>query len=388
MTRYTYLIIGGGMTADAAVRGIRSADATGSIGIIAGEPHEPYKRPPLSKGLWKGEASESIWLDTGNNASVQTSRTVTRLLPKEHTAIDDRGVEYAYDKLLLATGGRVRTLPGNPAGVLYFRTFDDFELLRKRAVKGSSAVVIGGGFIGWEIAAALAMNGVKVVMIFPQDGIGAKIYPHGLSMFLNTYYASQGIAVFPNERVENIQKTGERFMVETSRKKPIEADTVVAGLGIEPDTTLASPAGLQVRDGILVNEYLETSIPGIFAAGDVANFMSPALGTRTRFEHEDNAIAMGTCAGRNMAGVQEKYTHLPFFYSDLFEMGYEAVGEIDSHLDMQEEWKDKYGEGIVFYLKEKRVRGVLLWNTWGQVDNARRLITERTMFRPGLLAQV
>jgi NADPH-dependent 2,4-dienoyl-CoA reductase/sulfur reductase-like enzyme len=151
-------------------------------------------------------------------------------------------------------------------------------------------------------------------------------------------------------------------------------DAVVAGIGIQPNVELAQAAGLTVEDGIHVDKYLRTSRPNIYAAGDVAAFYSPSLDKRLRFEHEDNALTMGQQAGRNMAGAQDAYTHLPFFYSDLFDLGYEAVGEVDARLDTLVDWKEPFREGVVYYHADHRVRGVLLWNTWDQVDNARRLI--------------
>ena len=153
-------------------------------------------------------------------------------------------------------------------------------------------------------------------------------------------------------------------------------DGVVAGIGIEPDVRLAEGAGLEVGDGIVVDEFLRTSSPDVYAAGDVANFYNPDLDERLRVEHEDNANTMGLLAGRNMAGAAEPYHHLPFFYSDLFELGYEAVGEVDARLETVADWKDLGREGVVYYLREGQVRGVLLWNVWEQVDAARRLIAE------------
>ena len=161
----------------------------------------------------------------------------------------------------------------------------------------------------------------------------------------------------------------------------IEADGVVAGLGIQPNVALAEQAGLAVEDGILVDEHLRTSQEAIYAAGDVANFPNPALGRRLRVEHEDNANTMGAAAGRNMAGAARPYTHLPFFYSDLFDLGYEAVGDLDARLETVADWKEPYREGVVYYLGDGRVRGVLLWNVWEQVDAARRLIAEPGPFR-------
>jgi NADPH-dependent 2,4-dienoyl-CoA reductase/sulfur reductase-like enzyme len=151
-------------------------------------------------------------------------------------------------------------------------------------------------------------------------------------------------------------------------------DAVVAGLGIVPDTDLARTAGLTVDDGILVDARLRTSHPDVFAAGDVARFAAPALGGTLRVEHEDNAVSMGRAAGRSMAGDATPYAHLPSFYSDLFDLGYEAVGETDPRGETVADWKEPFREGVVYYLRDGRVRGVLLWNTWGQVDAARALI--------------
>jgi 3-phenylpropionate/trans-cinnamate dioxygenase ferredoxin reductase subunit len=155
----------------------------------------------------------------------------------------------------------------------------------------------------------------------------------------------------------------------------LEADAVVSGLGIVPDTTLAEAVGAVVDDGIHVDESLRTSVPDVFAAGDVASFPSQALG-RLRVEHENAAIATGHHAGLAMAGQPQPYAELPFFYSDLFDLGYEAVGRLDSRLDIAEDWVVPNRQGVVYYLDDGRVRGVLLWNTWGQVDVARALIAE------------
>jgi NADPH-dependent 2,4-dienoyl-CoA reductase/sulfur reductase-like enzyme len=153
-------------------------------------------------------------------------------------------------------------------------------------------------------------------------------------------------------------------------------DAVIAGIGIQPNVALAEAAGLQVANGIVVDETLRTSQPDIFAAGDVAEFANPTLAKRLRIEHEDNANTMGKHAGRAMAGASEPYHHLSFFYSDLFELGYEAVGELDSRLETFVDWKDEYKKGVVYYLDHGRVRGVLLWNVWDSIPKARSLIAE------------
>ena len=158
---------------------------------------------------------------------------------------------------------------------------------------------------------------------------------------------------------------------------------MVAGLGIQPSVELAEQAGLNVDNGIVVDAHCRSSHPSIFAAGDVANFHNPALDARMRVEHEDNANTMGKVAGENMAGQATPYDHLPFFYSDLFDLGYEAVGDLDARLETFSDWKVPFREGVVYYLKGGRVRGVLLWNTWGQVDAARALIAQPGPFKAG-----
>jgi NADPH-dependent 2,4-dienoyl-CoA reductase/sulfur reductase-like enzyme len=183
-----------------------------------------------------------------------------------------------------------------------------------------------------------------------------------------------------------IAERGSRVTIETSGGSAVTADAVVAGLGIVPDTALAAAAGLEVDDGIVVDEQLRTSHPDVFAAGDVARFTAPALDTRLRVEHEDNALTMGRAAGRAMAGAAEPYAHLPFFYSDLFDLGYEAVGVMDPAGETVADWKEPFREGVIYYLSAGRVRGVLLWNTWEQVDAARALIAEAGPFRAADLA--
>lgn len=381
MHDYKYIIIGGGMTADAAAKGIREKDQDGSIAIISNEDHAPYNRPPLTKALWKGDPEDSVWRKTTEkNVQMVLSHTVKAINTKDKTVTDQSGNSYRYDKLLLATGGTINRLPFEVPGIIYYRTLDDYHKLRALTVKSNHVIVIGGGFIGSEIAAGLSMNGKKVTMIFPDSGIGARVYPPALSSFLNSYYTSKGVTVMANDGVESIeQKTGS-YIIKTKSGQTLNADVLVAGIGVKPNTTLAEATGLKVDNGIEVNESLTTTDANIYAAGDVANFYSPLLEKRIRVEHEDNANVMGEVAGKNMAGASEKYHYLPFFYSDLFDLGYEAVGELDARLNIIEDWKEPFKEGVVYYLKDNRVRGVLLWNTWGQVDHARELIGEKGPF--------
>ncbi|HEX6250119.1 MAG TPA: FAD/NAD(P)-binding oxidoreductase [Gemmatimonadaceae bacterium] len=385
MTNARYLIVGGGMTADAAVRGIRELDHDGAIRILSAEPDAPYARPPLTKALWKGEPLDSIWKHTEEHGvDLVLGTRAAKLDVAQKQVTDEHGVGHRYDRLLLATGGMPRHLPGDNDGVIYFRTVQDYNRVRALADQHKRFVVIGGGFIGSEIAAALAMNGCDVTMLFPEPGIGARIFPADLSRSINGYYGEKGVTLKSGESVKRVARRGSQFAVETE-SGPVTADAVIAGLGILPATELASAAGLEVDDGVVVNEQLRTSKPDIFAAGDVARASVPALG-RMRVEHEDNAVTMGHAAGRAMAGDETPYTHIPFFYSDLFDLGYEAVGQTDSRLETVADWKEEFKEGVVYYLNEGGVKGVLLWGVFGQVDAARALVTDSRPVRPEDLA--
>jgi len=383
MGRFDYLIIGGGMTADAAARGIRREDAKGTIGIVGAEAHPPYNRPPLTKGLWKDEPLDGIWRKTQEvDAELMLGCSVVSVDPKAKRVTDDRGTDHGYGALLLATGGTPRRLKDAPEGVVYFRTVDDYRKVRGLADRGTGFVVVGGGFIGSEIAAALRMQDRDVTMLVKEEGLGARVFPPDLSRWLAEYYREKGVTVRLGKGVDRVESRDGKYRVRSGKDEPVSADAVVAGLGIEPNVNLARQAGLVVSDGVEVDQQLRTTSPEIYAAGDVANFPSSVLGRRMRVEHEDNANTMGELAGRNMAGAGRRYDHLPMFYSDLFDLGYEAVGDVSARHQTVVDWKEEFREGVIYYLEAGRVRGVLLWNTWGQVDAARALIAEPGPFRP------
>jgi NADPH-dependent 2,4-dienoyl-CoA reductase/sulfur reductase-like enzyme len=381
MPNYKYLIIGGGMTSDAAVHGIRQRDPQGAIGVIGAEPYPPYDRPPLSKALWKGKPLESIWRQDDQHAAKHLDRLACQLDPHNKRVTDDQGAAYTYEKLLLATGCSPRRLPFGEDQIIYYRTLDDYQRLRQLTERHERFAVIGGGFIGSEIAAALAMNGKKATLIFPGPCIGGHAFPQPLAEFLNDYYGHKGVNLLPQTTVTGLDtRDGKPVLLahgaQSKSDHQLSVDAVVAGIGVLPNVELAQAAGLAVDNGIRVDAALRTSDPDIYAAGDVASFHNPALDRWLRVEHEDNANHMGAAAGRSMAGESVAYDYLPSFYSDLFDLGYEAIGEIDARLETFADWKEPFREGVIYYLRAGRVRGVLLWNVWDQVDAARRLIAD------------
>ena len=382
MQTYQYIIVGGGMTGSAAVMEIRKKDSKGSIAMFSKENFLPYNRPPLTKGLWDGKDVEDIVRPMQDyDVELFLNTAVKRISPESKTVTDEHGEKYKYDKLLLATGGHPIHLPDVPEGVIFYRTRADYHKLKELVSAKDQFCVIGGGFIGSEIAAALNKQDKQVTMIFPETGISGLRFPDDLAKFLNDYYREKGVDVLDGYLVKSINKKGARFQVaykhideETIENKTFDA--VIVGVGIKPNIYLAEEAGLEVDDGIVVNEYLQTTDPDIFAAGDVAYFFNTGLGRRVRVEHEDNANTMGAAAGRNMSAEMEKYDHFPFFYSDLFDLGYEAVGEMNKDFEIFEDWIEEFKKGTIYYLDQGKIRGLIFWNLWGQVDKGRKLISE------------
>jgi 3-phenylpropionate/trans-cinnamate dioxygenase ferredoxin reductase component len=381
MNEYDYLIIGGGMTADAAVQGIRELDVSGRIGIIGQEEHPPYDRPPLTKGLWYGKSLESIWRKTDQESVVlYLGRSATQIHVDKKSVLDDQGNEYRYQKLLLATGGIPKKLGSPDEGVIYFRTLNDYYQLKELYNQKNDFLIIGAGFIGTELASALAMNGKNVTLIFKDSQIGSKLFPKKFAAFLSAYFTEKEVQLVPNDSVVAVTKENDKFRVTTAKGGVFIVDGVIAGIGIEPNIKLAESIHLSIDNGITVDQYLQTSLSDIWAAGDVANFYSPHLESRVRIEHEDTANSMGKLAGRNMAGAKESYTYLPYFYSDLFEIGYEAIGELSADMETLEEWQELYRQGVIYYLREGKLRGALFVNIWDQIPKAREIIASKEPF--------
>ena len=380
MKKYKYIIIGGGMAGSSALMGIRKHDPDGTIALFSEETFPPYNRPPLSKGLWGKMKIDVIMRPIKQfNADIFLQNRIVNLDVKEKVVRSENKDEYGYAKLLLATGGHPMRLPGIPKEVLSFRTLDDFKRLRAISESKERICVIGGGFIGSEIAAVLNKAGNKVTLIFPETGISSRFFPDDLSNFLNQYYRTKGVNVLPGKLVKEISRKNGVFTakvesIDTNAMSTLDFDAVVLGIGIKPNVKLAQDAGLSVDNGIVVNKFLQTNDPEIYSAGDVANFFNVGLGKRTRAEHEDNANQMGMTAGENMAGSHIPYTHLPFFYSDLFDLGYEAVGEFNKEHQIFEDWIEPYEKGTLFYMEGDIVRGLVFWNLWGKIDQGRQLI--------------
>lgn len=394
-TTYRYIILGAGTAGGSAVRGIREVDAEGNILLLGAEKSLPYSRPSLTKKLWfDQERLQDIFLRSedeyaGLGVDVRLDATATELDVAGKRISDDRGHIYSYETLLLATGATPRRLTmagGDTPGLVYYRAIPDYLACRAVTDAGAtSVVVIGGGFIGSEMAAALHQAGMEVSLIYPEAALVASVLPATLGTFLADDYRRRGMHVYAEDAPRGIRREDDRYVVETVNGKHLTAQLVVLGVGVTPNAELAQAAGLRVHNGVVVNQFLQTDDPHIYAAGDVANFPYTAIGRQVRVEHWDNAIAQGRHVGRAMAGDRQPYEYMPYFFSDLFDFGYEAVGDVHTGLDVVEDWTVPLQTGTIYYCHEGHVRGVMLCNTWGKLDEARDLIRAPRTFTPDQL---
>jgi 3-phenylpropionate/trans-cinnamate dioxygenase ferredoxin reductase component len=381
--RYKYIIVGGGLAGASAIEGIRDLDKDGSILLISKEKHLPYHRPPLSKSLWTGKKkvidifvkNQSFYDDNG--VCVLLEDEIVGLDAKNKSISSRAGECYEFDKLLIATGGEPRKLQiqgGEENGVFYFRNLDHYLALEPACRENATALVIGGGFIGTELAAALSSRKVGVTMLFPENRPGYRIFPEYLGLHILQMFRERGMKIVTRDKPAVIEKAKGKYLVQCESGKQLEAEIIIAGAGIMPSVGLAESAGLAVQNGIVVNSLLQTSHPDIYSAGDNTSFAQAWSGVQNRVEHWDNAMHQGRLAGKNMAGAGEPYDYMPYFFSDLFDLGYEAVGEIDSRLETYADWQEENKKGAIYYLRDKHVKGVLLCNIWEKLNDARALI--------------
>lgn len=384
--RFDYLIIGGGMSADTAARGIRELDDDGTIGILSEDVDEPYTRPALSKKLWTDP--EFTWdkvpLGTADDTrcDIRLRCPVAAIRPTDHEVDTADGETIGYGRLLIATGGTPIPLPlGDSPRVRPFRSAQDYRDLRALADQKGRIAVVGGGYIGTELAAALVQNGVDTVLIHQQDVLGADVFPAKLAAHFHKMFEDAGVELVGGTSVVGGEAADEGVRLDLSDGDPVTADAVVSGLGVTPNVSLAQQAGLEVTDGIVVDATLRTSAPDVFACGDVADYPDAILGRR-RVEHVDNAEQMGTTAGRNLTGAGLPYEHTPYYYSAVFGTRYEAVGTLDGSLETVEDWSEPREKGVVYYLDDGRLVGVLLWNIEGARDAARDALAHADNLRP------
>lgn len=357
------VIVGGGAAGFAAAEMLRRVGYAGGLTILSSDADAPYDRPNLSKDYLAGSASEK-WLPLRspdfyeqNNIDLRLGTTVSRIDGGARTVIAGDGTAFPFDRLLLATGAEpVRlAIPGAEGpNVFTLRSFADSRAIIERAGSAKSAVVIGAGFIGLEVAAALRKRGVEVHVVAPDALPLQRVLGPELGKYVRTLHEGQGVRFHLNDKVVGVGEND----VTLQSGNVLAADLVIAGIGVKPRTALAQEAGMAVGKGVLVDEYLETGIPGIFAAGDVAEWPDAATGERRRVEHWVVAERQGQTAALNMLGERRRFTDVPFFWSAHYEAVINYVGHAAKWDGIEIDGDVAAGDATVRYRKDGRVVAV------------------------------
>ena len=382
-----FLIVGGGLAAAYCASELRKQGAEGSVLLAGREPEPPYERPPLSKEYLRGEAAREDayvnpidWYE--ENAVELRSRTnVMALDPQARTAKLQGGEEVGFDKALIATGANVNILRLEGAeleGIHYLRAFGNSDAIREQARDAGRVVVIGGSYIGCEVAASLRAKGTEVSMLMLEQVTLSRTFGDEVGQWFQDVLTDHGIEIFGDEELEAFEGDGDVSAVVTKGGRTVEGDMVVVGAGVRPDIILAERAGLAVDDGITCDAKLETSAPGIFAAGDVCSYDSEIHGRRVRVEHWDVALQQGRHAAKAMLGSADAYREVPYFFSDLADWAsLEYVGPAEDWDEVVIRGDFDGGAFSAWYLKDGRVQGAL------SVERSEDLVHARTLIETG-----
>lgn len=332
-----FVILGGGMVAGyAAKQLVELGMPSGQLAIISEDDAVPYERPPLSKGFLAGkDAEDAIRINPENfykqhGISLELVRRVSGVDRQGKRLVLDGGAGIQFEKLVIATGARPRVLdvPGAKLrNVFYLRSLNDSRAIRDSLVNVERAVVIGGGFIGMEVAAVLAQKGISVTMVLSDDRIWKRLFSPEMSKFFESYYTTHGVRLIKSTSVKELRGSGAVSSAVLQNGDSVACELVVAGIGVEPVVDVVATSGLEIDNGIVVNEYLQTSNPDIYAAGDVANYQDVIFKKRRRVEHWDNAVSQGQYCARALMGEKGPFKHVPYFFSDVFDLSYEYWGD-------------------------------------------------------------
>ena len=325
-------MVAGYAAKELASRGLSS----GELMIVSADDALPYERPPLSKGFLSGKENEAGILINGSEwygkhgIDVKLQTVIQDVDLKNKRLRTSAGEAFDFEYLLIATGARARKLdcPGNDlSNVFYLRSLDDSRNIRASAANSRRAVVIGGGFIGMEVASVLAQEGIETTLIVREDRVWSRVFTPAMSEFFERYYGSRGVELLKRETVARVEGKDQASTVVLSSGRKISCDLVVAGVGATPVTELFARTGLAVDNGIVVSEYLETNLAAVFAAGDVANYFDKVFNKRRRVEHWDNAVSQGQHWATSVRGERRPFVHVPYFFSDIFDLSYELWGD-------------------------------------------------------------
>ncbi len=395
MSKQTFIIVGASLAGAKAAEALREHGFEGRVVLVGSEPQRPYLRPPLSKEYLRGDVGlEKVYVYEepfyeAHAIELRTSTTVERVEPNSSEVVCAGGERLRYDRLLLSTGAQPRRLsiPGAGLGEIYYlRSLADSERLRERLSRGGRLVVVGAGWIGCEVAASARQMGLEVTVIDPASVPLELVLGVEIGAIYREIHADHGVQVLLGTGVESFEGVGTVERVRVSDGRAIECDFVVVGVGATPSTQLAAGSGIVVKDGIVTDEFLQTAVDGVFAAGDVANARHPLFG-QLRVEHYANALNQGPAAARNMLGGADAsdrvldhpiaYDRIPYFYSDQYDVGMEYSGHATG-------WEEVVSRGdvegrafIAFWLRDQRILAAMNVNVWDVTDQIQALIRSR-----------
>ena len=386
MSEQTFIIVGASLTGAKAAEELRERGFDGRVLLIGAEPERPYERPPLTKDYLRGESprAKAYVHEEGFYAQHQielvTSATVTAIDPAASKVTLADGRELGFDRLLLATGAEPRRIPVSGAdldGVYYLRTLADCDVLRERLDAGGHAVVVGAGWIGSEFAASARQRGLEVTVIDPLALPNERIFGPEIGGFYRDVHLNHGVELLLGDGVQSFEGDGAVARVRTVSGRVVDCDFAVVGIGVVPRVELAERAGLAVDNGVLVNEQLQTSAPGVFAAGDIARAWHPFFGERVRVEHWSNALNQGPAAARAMLGDPVSYDRIPYFFSDQYDVGMEYSGHAPQWDEVVFRGERDGGEFIAFWLQGGRVIAGMNVNVWDVNEHVQALVRSR-----------
>jgi 3-phenylpropionate/trans-cinnamate dioxygenase ferredoxin reductase component len=383
-----FLLIGGGMAGGNCAAELRRAGADGSVMIVGREADPPYERPPLSKEYLRGESKrEDAYVNAAdwyedNDVELRTRTNVTGLDPNERIATLQGGEEVRFGKALVATGANVNILRLDgceASGIHYLRALGNSDSIREQAEEAEQVLIVGGSYIGCEVAASLTAKGKKCTIVTMEDVALSRTFGEEVGRFFHDSLTSHGVEFVGGEELASFEGEGELTAIVTKSGKRFEGQMVVVGAGVRPDVMLAEKAGLDVDNGIVCDSKLETSVPGIFAAGDVCSYDSVVHGRRLRIEHWDVALQQGHHAARAMLGSDEPYTEVPYFFSDLADwVSLEYVGPAKKWDEVVWRGSAADGEFSAFYLDGGRVAAAISVGRSEDLTHARRLLEAGT----------
>jgi 3-phenylpropionate/trans-cinnamate dioxygenase ferredoxin reductase subunit len=384
-TDQTFVIVGAALAGAKAAETLREEGFDGRIVLVGAEPERPYERPPLSKDYLRRETTDKPYVhDEGfyeeNDIELRIGTEVESIDRSGSDVVLTDGKRIGFDRLLLTTGAEPRRLnvPGGDLdGVLYLREVADSDAIAERVEAGGKLVTIGAGWIGAEVAASARTKGCEVTILERGALPLERVLGPELGAIYRDIHADHGVELLPSTELEAIEGDGAVRAVRTADGRSIDADFVVVGVGVIPRTQLAEAAGLELRNGIVTNEQLETSAAGIYAAGDVANALHPFYGDHIRVEHWANALNQGPAAARNMLGKQAPYDNLPYFFSDQYDVGMEYAGYATKWDEVVFRGDVAGREFIAFWLADGRVVAGMNVNVWDVIDDIQALIRSK-----------